>query len=58
MKTTVADANVVNAVSSSVRGAIHTDTLLAGLISSARVLKNLAVSASLSRRERRNWNRY
>ena len=31
MKTAVADANVVNAVSSSVREAIHTDTLLAGL---------------------------
>jgi hypothetical protein len=46
MRTAVADANVVNAVSSSVREAIHTDTLLAGLISSAGALKNVAVSAS------------
>lgn len=40
-----ADANVVNAVSSSVRQAIHTDTLLAGPISSAGAMKNVAVSA-------------
>ena len=46
MKTAVADANVVNAVSSSVRQAIHTDTLLAGPISSAGAMKNVAVSAS------------
>jgi hypothetical protein len=47
MKTAVAGANVVNAVSSPVTQAIHTDTLLAGVISSAAAMKNVAVSASV-----------
>jgi hypothetical protein len=46
MKTAVADANATSAVSSSVTQAIHTDTLLAGVISSAAAMKNAAVSAS------------
>ena len=46
MKTAVAGAKVVNAVSSSVSLAIHTDTLVVSVISSAEAIKNVAVSAS------------
>jgi hypothetical protein len=46
MKTAVASANVVNAVSSFVTQTIRTDTLLARVISSAAAMKNVAVSAS------------
>ena len=46
MKTVVAGAKVVNVVLSFVTQAIHTDTLLAGVISSAGAMKNVAVSFS------------
>ena len=47
MKKAVAGANAVNAASSSVSGAIHTDTRPAvSVISSVGAMKNVAVSAS------------
>jgi hypothetical protein len=46
MKGAVAGANGVNAVSSSANQAIHMDTLLVSVISSAGVMTNVAVSAS------------
>ena len=46
MKTAVAGANAMSAVSSSVTQAIYTDTLLVSVISSAAAMKNVAVSAS------------
>jgi hypothetical protein len=46
MRAVVASANVMNAVSSSATRAIHMDTLLASVISSAGVMTTVAVSAS------------
>jgi hypothetical protein len=46
MKTVAAGANVVNAVLSSAKGAMLTDTLLASVTSSGAAMKTVAASAS------------